>query len=118
MTGKGREPVRAVLRDPRSGEQERFIFRHFDGCIVKFPPSLPKYHLNRRFGGTALAQQEQMDRDDPYQQRLLLSLLDNIPGMVYRGMPDWSLSFVGSEVERLTGFPPWRSSPCRRHGEG
>ena len=48
----------------------------------------------------------QIDRDDPHQQRLLLSLLDNIPGMVYRGMPDWSLSFVGSEVERLTGFTP------------
>jgi PAS domain S-box-containing protein len=47
-----------------------------------------------------------IDRDDPHQQRLLLSLLDNIPGMVYRGMPDWSLSFVGSEVERLTGYTP------------
>jgi len=46
----------------------------------------------------------QVDRDDPYQQGLLLSLLDNIPGMVYRGMPDWSLSFVGSEVEKLTGY--------------
>jgi PAS domain S-box-containing protein len=48
----------------------------------------------------------QIDRDGPHQQRLLLSLLDNIPGMVYRGMPDWSLSFVGSEVERLTGYTP------------
>jgi PAS domain S-box-containing protein len=47
-----------------------------------------------------------IDRDGPHQQRLLLSLLNNIPGMVYRGMPDWSLSFVGSEVERLTGFTP------------
>lgn len=35
---------------------------------------------------------------------LLLSLLNNIPGIVYRGMPDWSLSFVGGEVERLTGY--------------
>lgn len=48
----------------------------------------------------------QIDRDGPHQQRLLLSLLDNLPGMVYRGMPDWSLSFVGSEVERLTGYTP------------
>ena len=47
-----------------------------------------------------------IDRDGPHQQRLLLSLLNNIPGMVYRGMPDWSLSFVGSEVERLTGYTP------------
>ncbi|HEX7523708.1 MAG TPA: PAS domain S-box protein, partial [Candidatus Deferrimicrobium sp.] len=48
----------------------------------------------------------QIDRNDPNQQRLLISLLDNIPGMVYRGLPDWSLSFVGSEVERLTGYTP------------
>lgn len=47
-----------------------------------------------------------LDRDGPHQQRILLSLLDNIPGLVYRGMPDWSLSFVGSEVERLTGYTP------------
>lgn len=53
-----------------------------------------------------MAQQEQRIREDPHRQRLLLSLLDNIPGMVYRGMPDWSISFVGSEVERLTGFTP------------
>ena len=48
----------------------------------------------------------QIDRDGLQQQSLLLSLLNNIPGMVYRGMPDWSLSFVGSEVERLTGYTP------------
>jgi len=37
-------------------------------------------------------------------QRLLLSLLDNVPGMVYRGHPDWTLSFAGAEVERITGY--------------
>ncbi len=35
----------------------------------------------------------------------LLSLMNNIPGVVYRGMPDWSLSFIGAEVRRLTGYP-------------
>ena len=48
--------------------------------------------------------QVQIDRDGHQQQRLLLSLLDNIPGIVYRGMPDWSLTFVGGEVEGLTGY--------------
>jgi PAS domain S-box-containing protein len=48
----------------------------------------------------------QIDHDDPRRESFLLSLLDNIPGMVYRGLPDWSLSFVGSEVERLTGYTP------------
>jgi len=34
----------------------------------------------------------------------LLSLMNNVPGVVYRGLPDWSLTFVGAEVERLTGY--------------
>jgi PAS domain S-box-containing protein len=50
--------------------------------------------------------QPDTDLDGTHQQRLFLSLLNNIPGMVYRGLSDWSLSFVGSEVERLTGYPP------------
>ncbi len=33
----------------------------------------------------------------------LLSLMNNVPGVVYRGLRDWSLTFVGAEVERLTG---------------
>ncbi|HLN90482.1 MAG TPA: PAS domain-containing protein, partial [Patescibacteria group bacterium] len=61
--------------------------------------------------------QVQTDPDGRQQQWLLLSLLENIPGIVYRGMPDWSLTFVGGEVERLTGYTsremlgaltPWR----------
>ena len=34
----------------------------------------------------------------------LLSLINNAPGMVYRGHPDWSLSFIGAEVEQVTGY--------------
>ena len=37
----------------------------------------------------------------------LRSLLNNIPGLVYRGMPDGSLSFVGAEVHRITGYSSW-----------
>ncbi|MDH3238072.1 MAG: PAS domain S-box protein [Deltaproteobacteria bacterium] len=36
----------------------------------------------------------------------LLSLMNNVPGVVYRGLRDWSLTFVGAEVERLTGYTP------------
>jgi len=39
-------------------------------------------------------------------RNLLRSLLNNIPGLVYRGLADWSLSFVGAEVERITGYTP------------
>lgn len=35
----------------------------------------------------------------------LTSLLNNVPGVVYRGLPDWSLQFFGEGIERLTGYP-------------
>jgi PAS domain S-box-containing protein len=34
----------------------------------------------------------------------LLSLMNNVPGIVYRGHRDWSVSFIGAEVESLTGY--------------
>jgi PAS domain S-box-containing protein len=34
----------------------------------------------------------------------LLSLINNVPGIVYRGHKDWSLSFIGAEVEPVTGY--------------
>ncbi len=36
----------------------------------------------------------------------LLSLMNNIPGVVYRGLKDWSLVFIGADVERITGCTP------------
>ncbi len=34
----------------------------------------------------------------------LLSLMNNVPGVVYRGLRDWSITLVGAEVARLTGY--------------
>ncbi|MGB6410706.1 MAG: PAS domain S-box protein [Candidatus Deferrimicrobiaceae bacterium] len=34
----------------------------------------------------------------------LLSLMNNVPGVVYRGLRDWSLTFAGAEIERLSGY--------------
>ncbi|HEX9850094.1 PAS domain S-box protein [Candidatus Deferrimicrobium sp.] len=36
----------------------------------------------------------------------LTSLINNVPGIVYRGYRDWSLSFIGAEVEPVTGYTP------------
>ena len=36
----------------------------------------------------------------------LTSLINNVPGIVYRGYRDWSLSFIGAEVEPVTGYRP------------
>jgi PAS domain S-box-containing protein len=39
-------------------------------------------------------------------QRELTSLINNVPGIVYRGHRDWSISFIGAEVEPVTGHAP------------
>jgi len=36
----------------------------------------------------------------------LLSLLDHVPGLVYRGQRDWTMSIVSAGVERMTGYSP------------
>ena len=36
----------------------------------------------------------------------LVSLMNNIPGVVYRGLKDWSLVFIGADVRRMTGYRP------------
>ncbi|MDO8739786.1 MAG: PAS domain S-box protein, partial [Candidatus Deferrimicrobium sp.] len=33
-----------------------------------------------------------------------VSLMSNIPGVVYRGHRDWSVSFMGAQVEEVTGY--------------
>lgn len=38
------------------------------------------------------------------QSERLYSLMNNIPGIVYRGLRDWSLVFIGAEVRRVTGY--------------
>jgi PAS domain S-box-containing protein len=50
----------------------------------------------RRANHLIEAQQESSGR--------LLSLMNNIPGIVYRGHRDWSISFIGAEVESVTGY--------------
>jgi len=47
--------------------------------------------------------QEMLSHDQEMAGRLL-SLMNNIPGIVYRGLRDWSLSFIGFDVERITGY--------------
>lgn len=36
----------------------------------------------------------------------LSSLLDNVPGVVYRGMRDWTLRFFGAGIRGMTGYAP------------
>ncbi len=44
------------------------------------------------------------DRDET--SNSLLSLMDHVPGLVYRGQRDWTMTIVSAEVERMTGYPP------------
>jgi PAS domain S-box-containing protein len=53
----------------------------------------------RRLSGQTLPSGE-----SPGMGSILHSLTSNVPGIVYRGQRDWSLSFVSAEVESVTGY--------------
>ncbi len=55
--------------------------------------------------GTAVAHAREF-RDREHTSNTLLSLMDNVPGMVYRGQRDWTMTIVSAAVERMTGFTP------------
>ena len=42
----------------------------------------------------------------PYRElsEQMLSLMNSIPGVVFRGNADWSVSFIGAQVEQVTGY--------------
>ncbi|MBI5420115.1 MAG: PAS domain S-box protein [Deltaproteobacteria bacterium] len=48
----------------------------------------------------------QVFRDQQELAGRLFSLMNNVPGVVYRGFRDWSVSFVGAEIERTIGYLP------------
>jgi PAS domain S-box-containing protein len=51
---------------------------------------------------------EAHDRFFEEQQELasrLLSLMNNVPGAVYRGRPDWSITLMSADIARMTGIP-------------
>ncbi|MBI5576374.1 MAG: PAS domain-containing protein [Deltaproteobacteria bacterium] len=49
---------------------------------------------------------ERVSRDSREIAGRLISLMNNVPGMVYRGRRDWSLELIGADVERITGYRP------------
>jgi PAS domain S-box-containing protein len=53
-----------------------------------------------------IAERKRLVEERRVQARELTSLINNVPGIVYRGYRDWSISFISAEVEPVTGYPP------------
>lgn len=45
-----------------------------------------------------------MFREEQDISRRLVSLMNNVPGVVYRGLPDWSVSVMGADIRNLLGY--------------
>ena len=56
--------------------------------------TLEKEKLNRMAAETALQQSEEKYR----------LLVKNLPSVVYKGYPDWSVEFFDSKIEKITGY--------------
>jgi len=50
-------------------------------------------------------------RDESLQ---LMSLMNNVPGVVYRGHPDWTISFMGANIENIVGYSPEEFTTARK----
>ncbi|MHB1011914.1 MAG: PAS domain-containing hybrid sensor histidine kinase/response regulator [Desulfobacteria bacterium] len=44
----------------------------------------------------------------------LVSLMNNVPGAVYRGHPDWTISFMGANIEKIVGHPSEEFTSARK----
>ena len=53
-------------------------------------------------------EQEQADANLKESNRRYRQLIDNLPGVIYRSVPDdyWTMLFIGQQIEELTGYPP------------
>ena len=44
----------------------------------------------------------------------LVSLMNNVPGAVYRGLPDWTIPFMGANITDIIGFSPEEFTSARK----
>jgi PAS domain S-box-containing protein len=55
---------------------------------------------------TDITPAKEAEKTAKFQSERLVSLMNNVPGVVYRGLRDWSVAFIGAEVTRITGYTP------------
>ena len=56
-------------------------------------------------GQVAMAiRQARLSREQEEVTERLFALMNNVPGLVYRGYPDWSVGFMGAGAEQITGY--------------
>jgi PAS domain S-box-containing protein len=44
----------------------------------------------------------------------LVSLMNNVPGAVYRGLPDWTVPFMGANIEKIVGHSSEEFTSARK----
>ncbi|HEX2710022.1 MAG TPA: PAS domain S-box protein [Candidatus Deferrimicrobium sp.] len=44
----------------------------------------------------------------------LVSLMNNVPGAVYRGLPDWTIPFMGANIEKIVGHSSEEFTSARK----
>ncbi|GAB4227879.1 MAG: hypothetical protein OHK0028_00950 [Deltaproteobacteria bacterium] len=54
-------------------------------------------------------------REEQDLSRRLVSLMDNVPGVVYRGLPDWTISVMGADIRNLLGYDSEEFVGGRKH---
>ncbi len=99
ITGQGDEQV--AVRMMKHGARD---YLRKDGALLELLPAVVKRVLDEADRERRLIQTEQSLRES---ERMLSTLMSNLPGMAYRcrNDPRWTMEFVSEGCLELTGYP-------------
>ncbi|MDA8180382.1 MAG: response regulator [Deltaproteobacteria bacterium] len=102
----GLNDIESVNRAFEAGATD-FISKPFNSSVLGYRT---RYLLRaaRAFHAAQTAEEHysRLYRDQQEIAGRLLSLMNNVPGVTYRGIRDWTVTFISVKVKKLTGYTP------------
>jgi PAS domain S-box-containing protein len=98
--------MKALASDTVTLSEERIGDQVFE--VYKFPVPLPDGKIGLGGYGKDITKRLQAEREVRESQRVLSTLMSNLPGMAYRcrNDKDWTMEFVSEGCVPLTGYQP------------
>ncbi len=107
------ETLKQVAQDHQTVGPVAFPFRHRNGStgtVLSTLFSIPVRDGGRRYVcmDVDITEQKRAEQALQENQRILTTLLSNLPGLAYRckNNPDWTMLFVSEGCRELTGYAP------------
>ena len=105
-----RQALHELRRRPETSFSQRLRFVHPSGELRWFDVSLKRETQGFYLVAGDITAHKRREVALQASQRSSMSLLDSMPGLIYRGRNnrDWTMEFVSAGCLQLTGYPPER----------